>query len=635
MTTTTDIPVSAIPFTEPVATWLETLTWTAVDGSAYKKLSPAEQLHRVRHSAAHVLAAALQQVAPDVQLAIGPATNTGFFYDVKTSTPLKEDDLAELESKMKTIVGKAAAFEVASIPIETAVQFFTATNQPHKLDILKKLTVETVTLYRCGSFVDLCAGPHVPHTGLCSNTKLQFLAGAHWHGEETPTLTRITGTAWAKPKDLERYLTFLEASKARDHRVLGPQLDLFSFHPWGAGAFWHPKGMKFRRTLENYWRETLERYGYVEISNPILYKKELFETSGHWEHFQHNMFVFNNEEGEAEYAIKPMNCPDTMLFFRSKTRSYRELPLRIAEGQILHRNEATGAMHGLMRTRMFSQDDAHIFAKPDQIESEVSHLFKMLDEVYALFQLDYTLSLSTRPENFMGEIAVWDKAEAALTEALKATGRPFKIEAGEGAFYGPKIDIQIRDSLGRQWQCGTFQLDFQLPERFDLHYVDVDGSLQRPIVIHRAIFGSFERFMGILVEHFGGAFPTWLAPIQVAVLPISEKNIEYAETVANTLKKVGFRPVIEQEDSINYRVRACETQKIPIMLVVGEREAQEQTVSVRRYHVGAKQVLSLEAFIQTLQQEVVEKAITLEIQTFADLFFQDETAPSDEGSTIY
>jgi threonyl-tRNA synthetase len=629
--TTTDIPVSAIPFTEPVATWLETLTWTAVDGSAYKKLSPAEQLHRVRHSAAHVLAAALQQVAPDVQLAIGPATNTGFFYDVKTSTPLKEDDLAELESKMKTIVGKAAAFEVASVPIETAVQFFTATNQSHKLDILKKLTVETVTLYRCGSFVDLCAGPHVPHTGLCSNTKLQFLAGAHWHGEETPTLTRITGTAWAKPKDLERYLTFLEASKARDHRVLGPQLDLFSFHPWGAGAFWHPKGMKFRRTLENYWRETLERYGYVEISNPILYKKELFETSGHWEHFQHNMFVFNNEEGEAEYAIKPMNCPDTMLFFRSKTRSYRELPLRIAEGQILHRNEATGAMHGLMRTRMFSQDDAHIFAKPDQIESEVSHLFKMLDEVYALFQLDYTLSLSTRPENFMGEIAVWEKAEAALTEALKATGRPFKIEAGEGAFYGPKIDIQIRDSLGRQWQCGTFQLDFQLPERFDLHYVDADGSLQRPIVIHRAIFGSFERFMGILVEHFGGAFPTWLAPIQVAVLPISEKNIEYAETVANTLKKAGFRPVIEQEDSINYRVRACETQKIPIMLVVGEREAQEQTVSVRRYHVGAKQVLSLEAFIQTLQQEVAEKAITLEIQTFADLFFQDETAPVAEA----
>jgi threonyl-tRNA synthetase len=626
---------TATPFTQPATDWLNTLSWTAVDGSAYKKLSPAEQLHRVRHSSAHVLAAALQQLKPDVQLAIGPATATGFFYDVKTDTPLKEEDLAELEAKMRTVVGKASAFEVTSVPIATAVDFFTATNQPHKLDILKKLIVEEVTLYRCGSFVDLCAGPHVPHTGLCASTKLQNLAGSHWHGEETPTMTRITGTAWAKPKDLERYLEFLEASKARDHRVLGPQLDLFSFHPWGAGAFWHPKGMKFRRTLENYWRETLERYGYVEISNPILYKKELFETSGHWEHFQHNMFVFNNEEGEAEYAIKPMNCPDTMLFFRSKTRSYRELPLRIAEGQILHRNEATGAMHGLMRTRMFSQDDAHIFAKPDQIESEVSHLFKMLDEVYALFKLDYTLSLSTRPENYMGEIAVWDKAEASLTEALKATGRPFTIEAGEGAFYGPKIDIQIRDSLGRQWQCGTFQLDFQLPERFDLNYVDADGELKRPIVIHRAIFGSFERFMGILVEHFGGAFPTWLAPIQVAVLPISEQYLDYANEVAKTLKTAGFRPIVEAEDSVNYRVRACEMQKIPIMLVVGGREAEEKTVSVRRYHVGAKQVLPLADFMATLQQEVDEKQITLEIQTFSDLFFQDETAPSPDAVDVY
>jgi threonyl-tRNA synthetase len=629
MTTTTPT------FTQPATDWLNTLSWTPVDGSAYKKLSPAEQLHRVRHSSAHVLAAALQQLKPTVQLAIGPATATGFFYDVKTDTPLKEEDLAELEAKMRTVVGKASAFEVTSVPIATAVDFFTATNQPHKLDILKKLTVDEVTLYRCGSFIDLCAGPHVPHAGLCASTKLQNLAGSHWHGEETPTMTRITGTAWAKPKDLERYLEFLEASKARDHRVLGPQLDLFSFHPWGAGAFWHPKGMKFRRTLENYWRETLERYGYVEISNPILYKKELFETSGHWEHFQHNMFVFNNAEGEAEYAIKPMNCPDTMLFFRSKTRSYRELPLRIAEGQILHRNEATGAMHGLMRTRMFSQDDAHIFAKPDQIESEVSHLFRMLDEVYALFKLDYTLSLSTRPENYMGEIAVWDKAEASLTEALKATGRPFTIEAGEGAFYGPKIDIQIRDSLGRQWQCGTFQLDFQLPERFDLQYVDADGELKRPIVIHRAIFGSFERFMGILVEHFGGAFPTWLAPIQVAVLPISEHHLAYANEVAKTLKTAGFRPVVDCDDSVNYRVRACEMQKIPIMLVVGGREAEEQTVSVRRYHVGAKQVLPLVDFMASLQQEVDEKQITLEIQTFSDLFFQDTTAPSPDVAEGY
>ncbi|MFM7390243.1 MAG: threonine--tRNA ligase [Vampirovibrionales bacterium] len=613
--------------------WLTQLAWQAVDKATYKQLPSDEQLKRVRHSTAHVLATALQELYPTVQLAIGPATPTGFFYDVVTPTLLKEEDLAELEKRMTTLVGKAHPFEVATVTKAEAEAYFTAFNQIHKLDILRRLTCEQVTLYRSGTFVDLCAGPHVPHTGLCGAFKLTNIAGAHWHGEETPSLTRITGTSWQNAKDLQRYLNFVEDSKARDHRVLGPQLELFNFHPWAAGAMWQPKGVKLRRTLETYWRELLERYGYDEISNPVMYKKELFECSGHWQHYKDDMLVLNDEQGEPDMAIKPMNCPDTMLYYKTKVRSYRDLPMRIAEGQILHRNEATGAMHGLMRTRMFTQDDAHIFVRPDQVQSEVQHLFNMLDEVYSLFQLDYTFSISTRPEEFLGEIEVWNEAEVALKQALQATGRPFKIEEGEGAFYGPKIDIQIRDSLGRQWQCGTFQLDFQLPERFDLHFISDDGSPQRPIVIHRAIFGSFERFIGILIEHLSGAFPTWLAPIQVAVLPISaDKHLEYAQQVVASLKKAGFRTILRDDESINYRVRQCETNKIPVMLVVGDREAEEGSVAVRRYKVAERQTLALNELISTLQEEVNNRALTVPIQTYADLFFRpSETLSTEEA----
>ncbi len=613
--------------------WLEELDWQPVDKKAFSALTHDEQLIRIRHSSAHVLACALEELYPNVQFATGPATPTGFFYDVKIDgVSLKEDDLETIASKMKTHVGKAHPFEVASVPLADAVAYFTAKQQPHKLEILEKIKgrgITDVTLYRSGSFIDLCAGPHVPHTGLCGSTQLTAIAASHWKDEDQPSLTRITGTAWKTPKDLKRYLEFVEDSKSRDHRVLGPQLDLFQFHPWAGGAMWSPNGVKVRRCIEAFWRETLERYGYVEISNPMLYKKELFECSGHWHHYQDNMFVVNDAAGEAEYAFKPMNCPDTMLYFKSKLHSYKELPLRIAEGQILHRNEATGAMHGLMRTRMFTQDDAHIFATPDQVQSEVAHLFKMLDEVYKLFNLDYQFSMSTRPDEFLGEIAVWDEAEAALRSALDATGRPYAIEEGEGAFYGPKIDVQIRDSLGRLWQCGTFQLDFQLPERFELTYIDADGTAKRPIVIHRAIFGSFERFIGILVEHLGGAFPTWLAPVQVAVLPIGESHKAYAETVQNALKDAGIRTVLEVDDSINYRVRSCETRKVPVMLIMGDREAEEGTVSVRRYHVGAKKVLPLADLVAEVVAEVKSRVLNVEIKTYDDLFFR----PSDSLST--
>lgn len=616
--------------------WFTQLVWEPVSRDDYKQLDAFAQLARIRHSAAHLLAHALQDWEPEVQFAIGPATAQGFFYDVKAPQPIREEVLPQLQARMEQLANQSLPFETATVTKAQAMELFGGWGQPHKVDILGRIPSETVTLYRTGDFIDLCAGPHVPHSGLCRNVQLLTVAGAHWWGEETPSLTRVGGTAWATPKDLQRYLEFLEESKKRDHRVLGPQLNLFGFHPWGMGTFWQPKGLTWRRLLEAYWRETLERYGYEEILNPILYRKELFETSGHWDHFRQNMFVFEESEPDAcgnhaALAIKPMNCPDTMLYFRSQTRSYRDLPMRVAEGQILHRNEATGAMHGLMRTRMFCQDDAHIFLTEDQVASEVASLFQMLDEVYALFQLDYTFSLSTRPENFMGDMAVWDKAEAALRTALEQTGRSYAVEEGEGAFYGPKIDVQIRDSLGRQWQCGTFQLDFQLPERFELNYVAQDGSYKRPIVIHRAIFGSFERFMGILLEHVGGAFPTWLAPVQAVVLPIAERHLDYAKAVQAQLRQQGFRVEVNGEDSVNYRIRQAETGKIPYMLVVGDREAEEQSVAVRQYKVKERRTLSLEALVAELRQKVTDRTFDVVLTRYADLFWNPSAAVSTES----
>jgi threonyl-tRNA synthetase len=614
--------------------WLSTLHWTPLDKKEFSALTPEAQLIRIRHSSAHVLAAALTHLYPGIQFATGPATPTGFFYDVKfpEGTSFKQEDLQAVIAAMKTEIGRAHAFETVEVSKSEAVAYFAAHQQSYKLETLQKIPSETVTLYRSGAFVDLCAGPHVPHTGLCGAFELTGIASSHWKDELHPSLIRITGTAWKTPKELKRYMEFVEDSKARDHRVLGPQLELFQFHPWAAGAMWSPKGVKLRRILEAYWRELLEKYGYDEISNPILYKKELFECSGHWHHYHENMFLINDADGQPEYGMKPMNCPDTMLYFKSTRRSYRELPMRIAEGQLLHRNEATGAMHGLMRTRMFTQDDAHIFVSPEQIQSEVTHLFKMLDEVYSLFNLDYQFTLSTRPDEFLGDIEVWNEAEAALRAALEATGRPYGVEEGEGAFYGPKIDVQIRDSLGRLWQCGTFQLDYQLPERFELSYIDADGTAKRPIVIHRAVFGSFERFMGILVEHLGGAFPTWLAPVQVAILPIGTDHVAYAEQVQAALKAKGIRTVMECEDTINYRVRQCEMAKIPTMLIVGGREAEEGTVSVRRYHVGEKKVQPLEDCIAALEQDIKQRTLNVTLKTYDDLFFRPQATLSTETS---
>ena len=636
----TDASVSSTkPFSAAIPaewqTWLNNLTWQPVDAQAFDKLSRDEKLFRIRHSAAHVMADALQRIMPDTQFAIGPATDTGFFYDVVTSEPLTNDDLEKIQTEINTITGGKDRFEVATVDRPKAIELFGALKQPHKLEILNRIPSDTVTLYRSGTFIDLCAGPHVPSTKWCRFLKVLNLSAAHWHGEDVPSLTRITGTAWTSKDELNKYLEFMEAAKERDHRNMGPKLDLFSFHPWAAGALWHPNGVTLRNTLMQFWRDVISDKEYVEISNPLLYKKDLFETSGHWDHYQDNMFIFRDPEGEPEFALKPMNCPDTMLYFRSQRRSYRELPLRIAEGQILHRNEATGAFHGIMRTRQFVQDDAHIFVAGEHVQDEVLSLLKMLDDTYSMFELTYKIRLSTRPESFMGERAVWDQAEEALKSALEASGKPFEIDPGEGAFYGPKIDVVILDSLGREWQCGTVQLDFQLPERFELKYVAADGSFQQPIVIHRAIFGSFDRFIGILIEHLGGAFPTWLAPVQVNVMPIADRHSEYAQTVVKQLKRVGVRVRLDDSnETINNRVRQSETAKVPYVLVVGDREAEEGTVSIRKYSKGPQGVKTIDEFQHDILDLIEQRTFDITVKSYAELFhslsLDDTDVPEQE-----
>lgn len=616
--------------------WLKNQPWQLVKKQEDFKTLPTEaQLTRIRHSAAHVMASALERVLPGTQYAIGPATAQGFFYDVKPPRPLTEADLEAIQKEIDAITAEAQPFAVAEVPKHEAIAYFEAMNQPHKVEILARIPDEVVTLYSHGKpdtgfFVDLCAGPHVPHSGACKHMKVLGLSGVHWRGEDTPTLTRVSGTAWASAENLNEYLEFLQEVKTRDHRNLGPQLGLFTFHPWAAAPLWQPKGVRLRNTLMDYWRQQIEPRGYVEILNPLFYKKDLFETSGHWAHFRENMFIFNDAEtGEPDLALKPMNCPDTMLFFKSALRSYRELPMRVAEGQILHRNEATGAMHGLMRTRQFVQDDAHIFLTPEQVQAEILDLLRLIEDTYALFELPFALHLSTRPENYMGELSVWQQAEAGLKSALDALGKPYVIDEGEGAFYGPKIDINILDSLGRAWQCGTVQLDFQLPERFELEYVKEDGTTARPIVVHRAVYGSFERFLGILIEHLGGAFPTWLAPVQAVVLPIAERHHAYATEVLSQLKAAGIRAEIWGDDSVNYRIRQAETHKIPTMLVLGDREAEAQTASVRTYQHGQEGAKPANEVVDSLLEKTRNRVFDVTVKSYSALFRGDSGISSE------
>ena len=610
--------------------WLSSLKWAPVPRDEFEKLSREEKLRRIRHSSAHVMAAAVKTIFPSTVFATGPATGTGYFYDVRLNQPIGPEEVQAIQTEIEKICSKRAPFEWTSVSKTEALHYFGQLGQDLKVEIINKIPSETVSLYRNGDFVDLCAGPHVPHTGLCKNSKVLSTSAAHWKKDEVnPSLTRITGTAWTTHDELKEYLVLLEEMKTRDHRVLGPRLELFSFHEWAASAMWHPRGLTLRNELMSLWREAISKLSYVEIYNPLLYRKELFQTSGHWDHFQENLFIIRDQEGDPQFVVKPMNCPDTMLFFKSKSRSYRELPLRIAEGQILHRNETSGALHGIMRTRNFVQDDAHIFLMQEQIQAEIASLMTMLDETYKMFGLSYTVRLSTRPKEFLGSIDVWNSAETSLKQALTQIGQEFTVDEGEGAFYGPKIDVVIRDCLGRQWQCGTVQLDFQLPERFDLTYSAQDGTLKRPIVIHRAIFGSFERFIGILIEHFGGAFPTWLAPLQVVVMPINDGVLDYAQGIVNRLQSAKFRTSLEASESINYRIRNAESQKVPYMIVVGGKEKEAQTVTIRRYGTKQQSVATLDELVAMLQDTVSNRKLDVQIKTFSALFAETKSTEAE------
>jgi threonyl-tRNA synthetase len=612
--------------------WLREREWSPVHPEEFRALPADEKLRRIRHSSAHVMATALRHVRPEARFAIGPATEHGFFYDVRLDAPLTPEELKAVQEGMGQVAKAKQPFEVAEIPHAEAVEFFRDRGEQYKLDILEKLVDQKVTFYRNGDFVDLCAGPHVPDTGFCHHVRLLAASPAHWRGEQNPSLQRVSGTAWDSKDALKNYLAFVEEAKARDHRVLGAALDLFSFHPWAASALWHPRGLIIRNELGRFWRELQPEYGYVEILNPVLYKPELFKTSGHWEHYSDDMFIVRDAEGDPDFVLKPMNCPDTMLYYRTAAHSYRELPLRVAESQVLHRNEVTGALHGLMRTRSFVQDDAHIFLAPEQVQDEIRQLLELVDHFYSVFGLQYSMKLSTRPEPFMGAIEQWDAAEAALKSALDASGREYSIDEGDGAFYGPKIDISIQDSLGRRWQCGTIQLDFQQPQRFELEYTAQDGTRQTPIVIHRAIFGSIERFVGVIVEHFAGAFPVWLAPVQAVVLPISdEKHLEYAHEVTARLRKAGVRAETAQYESLNYRIRQAEKQKVPYILVVGEREQEQGTAAVRRHKVKEQRVLPVADVVLEIADKVRSRELDVHVATMAAKFVEPSGATTEEN----
>lgn len=614
--------------------WLQERDWQPVAPDEFKALPNDEKLRRIRHSSAHVMATALRGVRPEATFAIGPATEHGFFYDVHVDSPLTQDELAAVQEGMKDVSKQRQKFERAVVPHAEAVEFMRDRGERYKLEILEKLADQTVTFYRNGDFVDLCAGPHVPDTSFCQNVKLLAASPAHWRGEQNPSLQRVSGTAWDSRDALKAYLAFVEEAKARGPGMKGEQVQRLPQHAVVAGALWHPRGLVVRNELAQFWRGLMPEYGYQEIMNPVLYKPELFQTSGHWEHYHEDMYIVRDGEGEPDWLLKPMNCPDTMLYYKTRSHSYRDLPLRIAENQVLHRNEVTGALHGLMRTRSFVQDDAHLFITNEQVQDEILQILELVDRFYSTFGLEYVMKLSTRPEKYMGELETWNAAEAALSAALTAGGREFSVDEGDGAFYGPKIDISIQDSLGRKWQCGTIQLDFQLPQRFDLEYTAQDGTRQRPIVIHRAIFGSMERFIGVIVEHFAGAFPLWLAPVQAVVLPISdEKHLDYAREVTAKLRKAGIRTELQQYESLNYRVRQAEKQKVPYILVVGEREQEQGTAAVRRHKVKEQRVAAVDEVIAELVEKIRTRELDVHQPTMSARF--QETAAATTTDNAY
>ncbi len=573
-------------------------------------LKDEEGLAVLRHSTAHLMAQAISHLWKNAKFAIGPSIKNGFYYDIDfEGTVIAPEDLEKIEAEMTKIVKEDLPIVREEMSREEAIEFFRKHNDTYKVEILSEMDSPVVSLYRQGDYVDLCRGPHMPSTGRLKVFKLTSIAGAYWRGDtKNKMLTRIYGTAFEKKSELDEYIVRMEEAKRRDHRKLGKELDLFDIFDEGPGfPFFFPKGMVLRNTLEDFWRKEHTLAGYEEVKTPMILNQELWHRSGHWDHYKDNMYVVKIDN--EDYAIKPMNCPGGMLVYKRKPHSYRDLPERMAELGLVHRHELSGALHGLMRVRCFTQDDAHIFMTPDQIEEEIEGVVRLIDKFYKVFGFKYKLELSTRPENSMGTDEQWETATNALKRALNVLGKDYEINEGDGAFYGPKIDFHLEDSIGRTWQCGTIQLDFQMPERFDLTYVGQDGEKHRPVMIHRVVFGSIERFIAILTEHYAGAFPLWLAPVQVKIVPISEVQADYAHQVCEKLVNMGIRAEVDdRNEKMGYRIREAQLQKIPYMLVLGEKEKQCGTVAVRNRKKGDLGVMSFDDLSNKLLKEIAEKS---------------------------
>ena len=582
-----------------------------VDGSEVAFLTFEDEggKHTLRHTASHILAQAVKRLWPEAKLAIGPAIDKGFYYDIDMEHTLTPEDLGKIEKEMSRIVKENLPITKSVMPRQEAIEFFKAKNEDYKVELIQDLPEDAViSCYSQGDFIDLCAGPHVASTGKVKAFKLQSIAGAYWRGDEkNKMLQRIYGTAFEKKEELDAYLHLLEEAAKRDHRKLGKELGLFVIKEEGPGfPFFLPKGMALRNELENFWREVHHEFEYEEIRTPIILNKQLWETSGHWFHYRENMYTTIIDE--EEYAIKPMNCPGGILVYQNEMHSYRDFPLRYAELGLVHRHELSGALHGLFRVRAFTQDDAHVFMLPSQMQSELMKVIELFDRIYSQFGLKYHVELSTKPDNAMGDDVIWEAATEALRNAIEAKGIPYVINPGDGAFYGPKLDYHIEDSLGRTWQCGTIQLDMNLPERFQIEYVGEDGQKHRPIMIHRACFGSMERFIGILTEHYAGAFPTWMAPVQVKILPISEKHVEYAKDLAKQMHRDYVRvEVDDRSEKIGYKIRQAQIAKVPYMLVVGDKEVEEGTVNVRKHGGDELGSVPFEEFFNSIKTEIKER----------------------------
>ena len=570
-------------------------------------------LATIRHTASHVLAQALKRLYPDIKLAIGPSTKDGFYYDVDSEEVITTEDFDKIEAKMKEIIKEDLKLERFELPRDEAIRFFEEKNEPYKVRLIEDLPEDAViSLYKQGEFTDLCAGPHIMSTKGIKAFKIMKLAGAYWRGDsKNKMLTRIYGTAFAKQSELDAYLFMLEEAKKRDHRKIGKEMKLFMFSEEGPGfPFFLPNGMVLRNELMKYWREVHYRNGYVEIETPVMLNQHLWVTSGHWDHYQNNMYTAQVASGDDEqlFCIKPMNCPGSILVYKNQPRSYKELPLRFAEVGLVHRYEESGALHGLMRVRAFHQDDAHEFLAMDQIEDEVAHIVHVINEVYEKLEFKYHVELSTMPEDHMGSDEDWEKATNGLRQALERLGLEYEINEGDGAFYGPKIDFHVEDCLGRTWQCATCQLDFQLPQNFELSYIGADGEEHMPVMIHRVVFGSVERFIGVMIENFAGKFPTWLSPVQARVLPISDKFMDYAREVEAKLKAAGVRAEIdERSEKIGFKIREARLERIPYMLVVGAKEAENGTVSVRSRFEGDEGAKKLDEFIADITKEISDR----------------------------